>query len=94
MSSDTGKSWSLRTASAPFGQRTDHSSVAFNSNVIVITGCCWQADVWMSTSYGLTWTLQTAAVPFGARGEQSSIVKGNNILTMGGGDNNGEKHSL
>jgi hypothetical protein len=95
-STDNGATWTQQTASAGWGKRTGHSSVAMPDGSIVLTGGfsfshggCWN-DVWRSTDNGATWTQQTADAGWSKRYFHNSVAMpdGSIVLTGGGINDN------
>jgi hypothetical protein len=89
---DLGSTWTLLSASAPFGVRQGATSALVNGAVLVIGGDTLVAgavgDVWSSANLGTTWSSLTAggATPFSARAYHTSTVDitTNTLLVIGG----------
>jgi len=85
--STDGLSWTLKTPSASFIPRREHSSVVYNNKMWVISGnedmTGYKNDVW-SSSDGFSWTQETYSADFSLRTIHNSAVFNNKIWVIGG----------
>src|SRR3989339_11285 len=83
----------LATNNPAFGQRWEHSSVAFDGKMWVIggtnggTSSNYKNDVWYSVD-GVTWTQAIASASFSPRRGHASLVFDNKMWVIGGFDSN------
>ena len=89
--SDTGKEWSLLTASPGFSKRSGHGVVVAGHTLLVLAG--WHDnkclhDLW-SSSDGVSWTMRSNST-WQCKADSCGkfdfwpIVRGNTLLTIGG----------
>ena len=97
LSDDSGTRWTLMTASAPWGPRSDMSAFAMpDGSIILAGGSHYPAtynDTWRSADKGRTWTQVNTSSGWTARDNQkgAGLVDGS-ILLAGGYDLDGEKN--
>jgi hypothetical protein len=91
-STDQGATWTQMTASAPWAERQDHTSVALPDGSIVLMGGFYYNngfkylnDVWRSTDKGITWTQMTAGAEWGVAGDHTSVVLADGSIVLMGG---------
>ena len=75
--------WELVTSSAPWGNRREHSVLAYNDKLWLMggyTGDCntWYNDVWYSTD-GENWTKATSNAGWSGRGDLATVVFDNKM---------------
>jgi len=95
--STDGKTWTRETATAPFGERTFHKLLAYDSGsgekMWLIAGTDNESldisnnDVW-STSDGSSWTRVTSSAAFSARVYFDALVYDSKMWVIGGFDTN------
>lgn len=90
--SGDGKNWSLATANAPFGERTNHSAVVHDNKLWVIGGygqgpdssnSDYRNDVWY-TADGFTWVQATSKANFSPRSSHTSVSYNGYLWVIGG----------
>ena len=89
-------SWELVTSSAPWGNRSEHSVVAYNNKLWLMGGYLSSTrknDVWYSTD-GTNWTETTSSADWSARNDAASLVFDNKIWIFGGRDSSGLKNDV
>jgi PKD repeat protein len=88
-STDMGATWTQMTASAEWGERGSHTSVAMPDGSIVLIGGAltrWMNDVWRSTNNGATWTQVAESAGWSPRWGSSIVaMPDGSIVLMGGG---------
>lgn len=90
--SGDGEIWSLATANAPFGERTNHSAVVHDNKLWVIGGygkdqdssnSDFKNDVWY-TANGFTWVQATSNANFSPRSRLTSVSYDGYLWVIGG----------
>ncbi|WP_273568789.1 Kelch repeat-containing protein [Maribacter halichondriae] len=84
--SNNGVDWELVTASAPFSERENHTSVVFDDKIWIIAGdhdASPKNDVWYSSD-GQQWKEATPNAQFKQRRHHTSVVFDNKIWVLGG----------
>lgn len=91
MSDDDGLTWTLQTASAPWGGRSYHQMVATPSGAIILmggeNGSTYYGDVWKSLDSGITWTQMTSSAGWTSRTRFAAVYDNGYIVMMGGTKN-------
>jgi hypothetical protein len=83
--SSNGKTWTQKTASAPWSARHYHTSLVYDGKMWIIGGYDghWKNDVWYSSD-GTNWVQATDSAPWSIRCAHSSVVFQNRMWVIGG----------
>lgn len=92
-----GVLWTQATESAPWAERTQHTSVAYDGKIWILgrrsVPCLCalgrRSDVWFSSD-GANWTEATPKAGWSPRGEHTSVVFDEKIWVLGGQSRTGE----
>jgi hypothetical protein len=88
-STDKGSTWVRMNASAGWGERDSHTSVALPDGSIVLMGGYsggTKSDVWRSTDKGVLWTLVNGSAEWPARTRHTSVALPDGSIVLMGGD--------